>query len=49
MVDRQTQRILSAEELAKAGRCAVDDDEHEGVTARRGGRDVAPRDVVSTR
>lgn len=49
MVDGQTQRILSAEELAKAGRWAVDDNEHEGVAAGRGGRDVAPRDVVGTR
>lgn len=48
MVDRKPQRILSAQELAKAARCVVDNDGHEGVAASRGGVAVASHDVVGT-
>lgn len=49
MVDRKTQRILSAEELAKARCCVVYDDGHESVAASWGGGVISPRDVVGTR
>lgn len=49
MVDRKTQRILSAEELAKAGCCVVYDDGHEGAAASWVSGVVSPRDVVGTR
>lgn len=49
MVDGKTHRTLSAEELAKASCCVVDDDGHEGVAASWGGGVVSPRDVAGTR